>query len=275
MAEPCEEANRFDFAAYPRNGRDAANKLVNPLSLSPSKNNFLGECTGGTSRALAGMAILETPDKIQRGIEERILAAAADLFSRGGYRGVSTREIASSAGVNEVTIYRHYPSKRHLYLTVLAEELGRVHLRGDQLKELAEAQGAHQVLTRALALIETVVLRRPLLLPLALFGSLEAAADVDQLLKKHLGEFVEILIRYLEPWMKETGERSPSASGGARGLVMALVAIAVFRPSLDRVFPATPRIGPDQIEVLIDVCVADGRSPRSMVPSPVLIEQQG
>ena len=37
------------------------------------------------------------------------------MFANFGYNGVSTRDIANGAGVNEVTIYRHFPRKRDLY----------------------------------------------------------------------------------------------------------------------------------------------------------------
>lgn len=168
-------------------------------------------------------------------IKGRILAAAADSFSRSGFSGASTREIASSAGVNEVTIYRHYPRKRDLYLAVLAQELSRVHLRGDQLQEVAEAADARQALMRVFTLIETAVLEQPLVLPLILYGALESATDVDTLLRRHLGEFLAIVARYLEPWIDE----GKVVSQGARETAMALVSIMVFRQSLRRVFPET------------------------------------
>jgi len=63
------------------------------------------------------------------GTDVRILSTAAVRFAQFGYNGVSTREIASDAGVNEVTIYRHYPNKRNLYLAVLDSELAKVNLR--------------------------------------------------------------------------------------------------------------------------------------------------
>lgn len=197
----------------------------------------------------------------QGNINERILAAAAGMFSRGGYSGVSTRDIAASAEVNEVTIYRHYPRKRDLYLAVLAQELGRVHLRGSQLKEIAEAADAHQALMRAFALIETAVMERPLVLPLVLYGSLEAETDVDALLRRHLGEFVEVVARYLDPWVGEGSEAGMPLWRGARGLVMALVSIAVFRRSLNRVFSVEPSSA-DAVEALADLC-ANIAKPRS------------
>lgn len=196
---------------------------------------------------------MDLPDEIKGKIEERILAAAAHLFSCGGYSGVSTREIASSAGVNEVTVYRHFPRKRDLYLAALAAELGGVHLRGHQLKEVAEATNAHQALTRVFTLIETALLGRPLVLPLLLYGALESTADVDALLRRHLGEFVEVVASYLDPWMERGMDEGKLFSRSARGLVMALVSIAVFRRSLERVFPSNP-IATNAVEAFADLC---------------------
>src|SRR5579859_5771177 len=43
-----------------------------------------------------------------------ILAAAADVFARHGFRGSTTRRIAQAAGVNEITIFRQFGSKEVL-----------------------------------------------------------------------------------------------------------------------------------------------------------------
>jgi len=68
----------------------------------------------------------------------RILSTATDLFARFGYNGVSTRDIASAAQVNEVTVYRHYPRKHDLYVAVLESELQQVYFRGDLLARIAK-----------------------------------------------------------------------------------------------------------------------------------------
>ncbi len=47
-------------------------------------------------------------------IKDRITHAAAEIFAEAGYRGATTRRIAERAGVNEVTIFRHFGSKREL-----------------------------------------------------------------------------------------------------------------------------------------------------------------
>lgn len=52
---------------------------------------------------------------------EAILAAALDAYSKYGFRGATTRRIAESAGVNEVTIFRHFGSKEALLSEALRE----------------------------------------------------------------------------------------------------------------------------------------------------------
>lgn len=45
---------------------------------------------------------------------ERIIAAAADLFHKQGFRGVGVEAIAEAAGTNKMTLYRHFASKDEL-----------------------------------------------------------------------------------------------------------------------------------------------------------------
>jgi len=47
-------------------------------------------------------------------LRERILKAAADVYAASGFRGATTRRIAEHAGVNEVTLFRHFGSKTRL-----------------------------------------------------------------------------------------------------------------------------------------------------------------
>jgi AcrR family transcriptional regulator len=50
-----------------------------------------------------------------------VLECACGIFSTGSYRGTTTAEIARRAGVTEPVLYRHFASKRALYLAVLEE----------------------------------------------------------------------------------------------------------------------------------------------------------
>jgi AcrR family transcriptional regulator len=51
--------------------------------------------------------------------KKRILAAAELVFSRDGFQGATTREIAREAGVNEVTLFRHFHSREQLLRATL------------------------------------------------------------------------------------------------------------------------------------------------------------
>lgn len=55
----------------------------------------------------------------------RILAAASRLFTEKGYAGATTRAIAQVAGVNEVTLFRHFGSKENLAKTIMDQFGGR------------------------------------------------------------------------------------------------------------------------------------------------------
>jgi AcrR family transcriptional regulator len=51
---------------------------------------------------------------------EQLLDCAADLFARLGYARATTSELARSAGVTEPIIYRHFKSKRDLFIALVA-----------------------------------------------------------------------------------------------------------------------------------------------------------
>jgi|GEM_PF-3525580 len=55
----------------------------------------------------------ETPTR------EKVLQAAIDLFADTGYAGTPVRSIARRAGITEAAVYRHYPNKEALLLSIL------------------------------------------------------------------------------------------------------------------------------------------------------------
>ncbi len=61
---------------------------------------------------------------------ERLLAAATRMFAKHGLQGATTRIIAEEAGVNEVTLFRHFQNKEGLL------EATMVRVVNSHLKEL-------------------------------------------------------------------------------------------------------------------------------------------
>jgi AcrR family transcriptional regulator len=53
-----------------------------------------------------------------------LLAAAARVFARDGLEGATTRAISREAGVNEVTLFRHFGTKEHLIEAVVGSAFG-------------------------------------------------------------------------------------------------------------------------------------------------------
>jgi AcrR family transcriptional regulator len=62
-----------------------------------------------------------------------LVDTALRVFSDGSYRGTTTAEIARAAGVTEPVLYRHFASKRDLYLAAIDEAWTRLR---DELDEV-------------------------------------------------------------------------------------------------------------------------------------------
>jgi AcrR family transcriptional regulator len=97
-------------------------------------------------------------------VREALMKAAVKVFAEAGSRGATTRRIAQEAGVNEVTLFRHFKSKDDLLSTALASLADLVAERQlpdrpeDPAAELtAWARDHHQQLHRYRALIRKAI----------------------------------------------------------------------------------------------------------------------
>ncbi|MFC9059789.1 TetR family transcriptional regulator [Streptomyces sp. NPDC057074] len=63
----------------------------------------------------------------QRERRRRILRATARLACRGGFEAVQMREVAESSQVALGTLYRYFPSKVHLLVATMHDQLERLH----------------------------------------------------------------------------------------------------------------------------------------------------
>jgi AcrR family transcriptional regulator len=62
-----------------------------------------------------------TQEEVPEDTGHRILQAAALVFAERGYTRATTRALAAAAGVNEVTLFRHFGSKKNLFAAVLQQ----------------------------------------------------------------------------------------------------------------------------------------------------------
>jgi AcrR family transcriptional regulator len=70
-----------------------------------------------------------------------ILAAAMELFAERGFRGTTTRDLATQAEVNEAIIFRHFKNKEELYRAILENKACED--RDAQLEEFERLAGAN------------------------------------------------------------------------------------------------------------------------------------
>jgi AcrR family transcriptional regulator len=106
---------------------------------------------------------------------ERILEAGVRVFAEAGARGATTRRIAAEAGVNEVTLFRHFGQKETLLQEALRWASARAELIrlpseiGNPRRELTDWAREHiRALFQARALLRTSM------------GEFEAHPDVSQ-----------------------------------------------------------------------------------------------
>ncbi len=104
-----------------------------------------------------------------RAVDRRhqLLDVAADLFARRGFRGTTTAELAKIAGVTEPILYRHFPSKLDLFITLIdkvgaelidrwTEALERV---SDPMNRLGNLQGESSAKTQRVPIQYLIILQ--------------------------------------------------------------------------------------------------------------------
>src|SRR6266540_1415540 len=77
-----------------------------------------------------------TPSGTTSDTRTKILEAAATAFVAEGFRASTTNSIADLAGVNEVTVFRHFPQKQQLYWEAINYKLCSSNLRAYLLESI-------------------------------------------------------------------------------------------------------------------------------------------
>lgn len=125
-------------------------------------------------------------------VRDQLLAAAAQVYAEAGYRGATTRRIAQVAGVNEITLFRHFGSKEAL----LHEAIARA---GAEMASFAlpehPADPERELITWARAQLTHMVERRSLIR--TCMGEMEEHPDIISSIDKPPVRAAAVLARYL------------------------------------------------------------------------------
>jgi AcrR family transcriptional regulator len=157
-----------------------------------------------------------------------LIETAIRLFTEGSYRGTTTSEIARAAGVSEPILYRHFASKRDLYLAALEDVWSRTRETWQRkLEETEDACAAIEAIGKG-----HVTVRSPKLQLAELWVQALSEASEDPVLRRHLRrhmrevhDFVADLVRRGQDEGVIAANRDPDAeawimlAGGILGMV--------------------------------------------------------
>jgi AcrR family transcriptional regulator len=113
---------------------------------------------------------------------QHLVETAIRLFTEGSYHGTTTAEIARAAGVSEPILYRHFASKRDLYLAALEHVWAKTRESWERLlDESTDACAAVEAIGKG-----HVSVRSPKLQLAELWVQALGEASEDPQLKRHL-----------------------------------------------------------------------------------------
>jgi AcrR family transcriptional regulator len=153
----------------------------------------------------------------------RILEAAVEIGSKAGYARATTKAIAEAAGVNEITLFRHFGSKANLFSAAI-DQYG-----GPALAPAIEAQLSgdfRQDLTIFGELFIKILLERKELLRLMLCESAHIP-EVRTVLARNPREFRTMLARYLRSQMEAGVIKDQHAEAMAQAFLGMFFAYAI------------------------------------------------
>jgi AcrR family transcriptional regulator len=153
----------------------------------------------------------------KRTTEQRIIEAAVQLFSRQGFSGTSTREVARLAEVNEGSLFRYFPHKQDLFWAALQSRLDEAQSRKELQEGLSQQAEPALIVPLIVELLVHTAVYRPELIRLLCVGLLELAPGTERLCRERLAPIFCTINDYLEQCVH---------NGTVRGLDHSIAALA-------------------------------------------------
>ncbi|MFE7230068.1 TetR family transcriptional regulator [Streptomyces sp. NPDC057596] len=118
----------------------------------------------------------------QEARRRRILRASAQLAARGGFDAVQMREVAESSQVALGTLYRYFPSKVHLLVATMQDQLERLHgtLRKNPPAGESAAERVAETLMRAFGALQRDPHLADAMVRALTFADRSVSPEVDQ-----------------------------------------------------------------------------------------------
>lgn len=127
--------------------------------------------------------------------EVRLVEAAVQLFSRQGFKGTSTRDIANLAGVNEATLFRYFAKKADLFWAAAESRLNRLKFGRELQNGLASDLDPDVIVPMLAAFMVENLSEHPELVRLLYVARFELPG-ADRVFREHLGPIFDAVRAY-------------------------------------------------------------------------------
>ena len=166
---------------------------------------------------------------------QQIVREAMRCFASNGFRGTTTREIASAVGITEAALYRYFPSKQSLYDAIIDAKIATPPPQ-ELVKEPAARRDDEEVFTTLARVLLERGLADPDFLRLFLFTALEGHELSQPFYTARVGALRGFITDYIRMRMREGAfrERDPALCARAfLGMVWDYMNVRILRDQGD------------------------------------------
>lgn len=158
-----------------------------------------------------------------------ILESSLRLFATRGFAGTTTRELAQAAGISEAMVFKHFPTKEHLYRAILEERIADAE-RSLPLRALADFEVDPEAFLGRIArtLVERVD-ADPTFLRLMLYCALEGHPLASAFDRARASRLRAVIAGAVRRWTAEGRIRAVSPEFAARAFLALIFHTLILR----------------------------------------------
>lgn len=120
------------------------------------------------------------------------------LFSRRGFTGTCTRDIARLADVSEACLFRYFSRKHDLFWAAVQSRIDRLSVRNELQLGLRETAQPESVLPLIVEMLVQMMVYQPELLPLLYFAGMEMRRGAERICRRKFGPLLKAVVHYLK-----------------------------------------------------------------------------
>lgn len=135
---------------------------------------------------------------------EKILNAAREVFSKKGYDGSTTKEISFTAGVAEITLFRHFETKNNLFCETISKFIVKPMLNFNSSKTKVNSEQVIQKIIEE----RTGTLRNNRDLFICTIYEAQFNDEIKDMLKSIFSKVFDELMHYMRDGYMKSGEKT-------------------------------------------------------------------